>query len=109
MKSNIDQADGSQEYLVRDVVELIGQDEVDEWLRPQELEGIPLQFIACEVREGKYGEFLLLTAKRLDTGRTVSIMTGGRYVRKVFDLVMEHGMFPIKGTFARQGRTWVLR
>jgi hypothetical protein len=97
------------EYEVSEILELVEQGEFDEWLRPDDLVGVPLRFLAVEVREGKYGEYLLITAERLDNDQKIHVMTGGRYLRKIFDKVMEHGLLPFRGTFARQGRTWVLR
>jgi hypothetical protein len=108
MKSTTQQSD-QEEYLVADILELVEQNEFEEWMRPDDLVGVPLKFTDVEVREGKYGEYLLITAERLDTNQVIRVMTGGRYLRKIFDKVMEHGLLPFRATFARQGRTWVVR
>jgi hypothetical protein len=109
MKSTTRESEEQDEYLVADILELVEQNEFEEWMRPDDLIGVPLRFLAVEVRQGKYGEYLLITAERLDTNQQIRVMTGGRYLRKIFDKVMEHGLLPFRATFARQGRTWVVR
>jgi hypothetical protein len=109
MKSTTQQSEVQDEYQVADILELVEQDEYQEWMRPDDLAGVPLKFLAAEVREGKYGEYLLITAERLDSNQTIRVVTGGRYVRRVFDKVLENGLLPFRATFARQGRSWVLR
>ena len=73
-----------------------------------DVQGQELHLTEAHLVNGKYGEYVFITANN-DEGEVFQIMTGGNFVVEAIKKVIDAKAFPVDVTFIKKGRAWLFQ
>jgi len=82
------------------------KDRDTETLRLEDIAGENVVIQGCDIREGNWGDFAIMSVLR-DSGELVPVISGGVFVVDALKDCIAKGGFPVDVCFEKRGRTWI--
>ncbi len=80
----------------------------ERWLKPEDVAGKDLVLTHCIYAQGAYGTYLQMHLEDVETGKSIVVATGAKYVMQQIDQLKLDEDLPILVKFTQVGRSWKL-